>query len=516
MSDSVIRPAGPSPAACAHSVAGGEPDPRRWIGLFAALTAPFLGVLDFFVVNLALPQIGERLHATFAEQQMVIAFYALSYAVFVVTGGRLGDTHGRRRVFLIGLAGFVVASLLCGIAPSPVFLIGARFLQGLAAALAFPQVLALVHVTFPEHERPKALALFGLNVALASIAGQILGGLLVHWNLFDLGWRALFLINLPIGGIALWIAARTLPEARAPKPPTLDMGGVAIVTIGLALLLVPLIEGHAAGWPAWAIAMLAAALPVLIWFVREERRAAAHGRDPLIDLDLFRLPTFRRALAMISMYFFGGGSLFLVLSIYEQKGLCIETLDAALSFTGFAGALLVASLFAMRHVARHRLKFLHGGFALVCAGIAIVVAGLGTTKTGDARLAIMIGLSVYGLGQGCVSPVMFSTALFGVPLRSAGAASGVLATCQQVSAMLGVAVIGLVFSTVLANVSGSSIADAAKSAAGALASHPSPLSYAHAAMWALSVNLASMVFAAVLALRLPRTGGPSAFAQSEP
>ena len=465
------------------------PDPRRWIGLFAALTAPFLGVLDFFVVNLALPQIGEKLGATFAQQESVIAIYALSYAVFVVTGGRLGDTHGRRKVFLLGLAGFVFASLLCGIAPNPWFLIGARFLQGFAAALAFPQVLALVQVTFPEHERPKALAYFGLNVALASIAGQLLGGLLVHWNWFDLGWRVLFLINLPIGGIALWIAARTLPEARASNPPTLDLFGVAIATTGLALLLVPLIEGHQAGWPAWAIVMLIASVPVLWWFFREERRAAAHGKDPLIDLELFRLRTFRRGLAMIAMYFFGGGSLFLILSIYLQRGLGMETLDAALSFTGFAGALLVSSLIASRLVARHRLKFLHGGFALVCAGIAYLVIGLGTTRTGDARAAITIGLAIYALGQGCVSPVMFSTVLCGVPLRSAGAASGVLSTFQQVSSMLGVAVIGLVFSTVLGKQTGAGGAQSA--------------SYAHAATWALSINLASMIAAALLAWRLP-------------
>jgi len=465
------------------------PDPRRWIGLFAALTAPFLGVLDFFVVNLALPQIGEKLGATFAQQESVIAIYALSYAVFVVTGGRLGDTHGRRKVFLLGLAGFVFASLLCGIAPNPWFLIGARFLQGFAAALAFPQVLALVQVTFPEHERPKALAYFGLNVALASIAGQLLGGLLVHWNWFDLGWRVLFLINLPIGGIALWIAARTLPEARASNPPTLDLFGVAIATTGLALLLVPLIEGHQAGWPAWAIVMLIASVPVLWWFFREERRAAAHGKDPLIDLELFRLRTFRRGLAMIAMYFFGGGSLFLILSIYLQRGLGMETLDAALSFTGFAGALLVSSLIASRLVARHRLKFLHGGFALVCAGIAYLVIGLGTTRTGDARAAITIGLAIYALGQGCVSPVMFSTVLSGVPLRSAGAASGVLSTFQQVSSMLGVAVIGLVFSTVLGKQTGAGGAQSA--------------SYAHAATWALSINLASMIAAALLAWRLP-------------
>ncbi|MBL8857692.1 MAG: MFS transporter [Planctomycetes bacterium] len=463
-----------------------EPDPRRWIALFAALTAPFLGVLDFFVVNLALPQIGERLGATFAQQQLVIAFYATSYAVFVVTGGRLGDTYGRRRVFLLGLGGFVGASLLCGIAPNPWSLIAARFAQGFAAALAFPQVLALVHVTFPEYERPKALAYFGLNVALASIAGQMLGGFLVHWNLFDLGWRVLFLINLPIGGVALWIAARTLPEARAPNPPTLDWGGVVIATAALVLFLVPVIEGQQAGWPAWSLVMLIASVPVFAWFVRAERRAKSHGRDPLIDLALFKLKSFRVGLGMIAAYFFGGGSLFLILSIYEQRGLGLDTLQSALTFLGFAVALLFSSLFVSHHVTRYRTLFLHGGFALVCTGMALLVLGLATAPDGDARTLIVIGLSIYGVGQGCVAPIMYSSAISGVPLRSAGAASGVLSTCQQVSAAVGVALIGLIF-------------------AGVLAERIGPEAHAQAAMWALCVNFTSMVVAAVLAWRLPNS-----------
>lgn len=464
-----------------------EPDPRRWIALFAALTAPFLGVLDFFVVNLALPQIHDRLGATFAQQELVIALYGLAYAVFVVTGGRLGDTHGRKRAFQIGLGGFLFASLLCGLSPSPLFLIGARVFQGLAAALAFPQVLALVQVTFPEHERPKALAYFGLTVGLASIAGQVLGGLLIEANPFDLGWRALFLINLPIGGIALWIATRTLREARSPNPPTLDIGGVVIVSIGLALLLVPLVQGHASGWPAWSIVMLAASVPVLCFFVWQERGARARGHDPLVDLSLFELKTFRRGLAMISMYFVGGGSLFFVLSIYEQRGLHRDPMSAAMSFAGFAIAVLLSSIWASRHVGLHREKFLFAGFALVCAGLSTVVVGLATCANGDASVAITIGLTIYGLGQGSVSPVMYSTALSGVPLRSAGAASGVLATCQQTSSSLGVAIIGLVFST------------------GLVDAH-TPEVYARAAAWALSVNVGTMFLAAFLATRLPRSG----------
>jgi EmrB/QacA subfamily drug resistance transporter len=462
-----------------------SPDPRRWVGLFAALAAPFLGVLDFFIVNLALPQIHDRLGATFPQQELVIALYGLAYAVFVVTGGRLGDTHGRKRMFFIGLSGFIVSSVLCGIAPTPWFLLGARLLQGFAASLAFPQVLALVQVNFPEHERPKALAYFGFAVGLASILGQLLGGVLIGLDLFGWGWRTLFLINLPVGTTALWIASRTLREARSPHPPTLDLVGVAFATVALSLLLVPLVEGYEQGWPTWSMVMLAASLPALGVFVLHERSARARGSDPLIDPELFELATFRRGLAMVGSYFIGGSSMFFVLSLYEQKGLGKDAMSAALSFTGFALALLASSITASRLVTWHPRKFLFGGLACVCAGLTIIVSGLAASTDGDARLAVACGLTVYGLGQGCVSPVMYSTVLSGVPLRSAGAASGVLATCQQVASVMGLPIIGLVFMSMLAGETGA-------------------LSYAHAAAWALTVNLTSMIVATSLALRLPR------------
>ena len=462
-----------------------SPDPRRWVGLFSALAAPFLGVLDFFIVNLALPQIHDRLGATFSEQELVIALYGLAYAVFVVTGGRLGDTHGRKRMFFIGLSGFICASVLCGAAPSPWFLLGARFLQGFGASLAFPQVLALVQVNFPEHERPKALAYFGFAVGLASILGQLLGGVLIDLDLFGWGWRTLFFINLPIGGTALWIASRTLREARSPHPPSLDLFGVLLATVALSLFLIPLVEGYERGWPAWSFVMLALSAPALAAFVRHEKLTRKRGADPLIDPTLFELATFRRGLAMIGSYFIGGASMFFVLSMYEQKGLGKTPMAAALTFTGFALALLLSSITASRFVSWHPRKFLFGGFACVCTGLAIIVLGLAATSDGDAREAITCGLTVYGLGQGCVSPVMYSTVLSGVPLRSAGAAAGVLATCQQVAAVMGLPVIGLVLMS-------------------ALSGHVGALAYAHAAAWALTVNLGSMLIATSLALRLPR------------
>jgi hypothetical protein len=243
--------------------------------------------------------------------------------------------------------------------------------------------------------------------------------------------------------------------------------------------------------------MLAASVPVLVWFFREERRAAQHGRDPVIDLDLFRLVSFRRGLAMITAYFFGGSALFLILSLYEQQGLGSTPLDAVKTFIGFAIALLLSSIIATRHVARRRMLFLHVGFGLICVGLAIVVAGLATADRGDARTAIFVGLAVYGLGQGGVSPVMFASAISAVPLRSAGAASGVLSTCTQVSSAVGITLIGLVFSTVLAGGQGA-------------------LTHAHAAMWALSINLASMLGAALLAWRLPKASATSTVIEPGP
>lgn len=480
MAEVSVPSAAPASAPLLHG-----PDPERWLALAAALTAPFLGVVDFFIVNLALPQIREDLGASFAQQELVIAFYGLAYAVFVVTGGRLGDTHGRKRMFLIGLGCFILASLLCGLAPNALFLLAARLFQGFSAALAFPQVLSHIQVTFPEHERPRALAYFGFTVGLASIAGQLLGGHLIELDLFGWGWRTLFLINIPVGAAALFVANRTLRETRTSDPPTLDLAGVGIATLGLVLFLVPLVEGPQQDWPPWLIAMLVASGPVLWLFWRHEMAAAARGRDPLIDPSLFGLRTFRRGLAMIGAYFAGGGSFFLVLSLYEQNGLGMSALQAANSFTPFALALLCSSVVASRHVSSRPGTFLAVGMSCIVVSLAVLVVCLARAADGDAHRAIPVALALYGLGQGMISPVMYATVLSRVPLRSAGAAAGVLSTCQQVSAALGVGVIGLVFSTALADGTG-------------------PAAHARAAAWALSINLATMATAAVLAMRLPR------------
>jgi EmrB/QacA subfamily drug resistance transporter len=460
-------------------------DPRRWIGLVALLSAPFLGVVDFFVVNLAMPAIEQDLGASPAEQELVIAFYALAYSVFVVTGGRLGDTHGRKRVFLCGLSGFTAASILCGVATGPTFLLVGRLLQGTAASLLFPQVLALIQVHFPERERPTALALLGMSLGLASATGQLAGGLFLRWNLLGLGWRALFLINVPVGITALLGVWRLLHESRSENRPRLDLGGVALATAGLASLLVALVRGPEEQWPGWCLALLFLSAPLLWLFYQHERTATRQGRDPLVDLTLFQLPGFRNGLLVIGAYFGGGGFLFLPLSLYLQKGLHLDSFTAALQFLPFACAVLAASLVASRLAQARRALFLIGGMVLVSLGILILVLGLASGNEELTRIALAAGVGAYGFGHGCVSPVIYSAILRGIPTRNAGSAAGVLTTVQQVSSAFGVAGIGLLFFTLLDHRTGGA-------------------AHAQAAAGALCVNFGLMVFAGVLCLRLPR------------
>jgi MFS family permease len=235
-----------------------EGDPRRWLALPVLLTGAFLPILDFNVVNLALPAIRQDLGASSSEVQFVISAYAATYAVFLITGGRLGDLFGRRRLFLLGVAGFTMASVLCGIAWSPAVLVVARILQGLTATAMAPQVLASIRVLFPAAEQGRALGFYGATFGLANVCGQVLGGVLVSSHPFGLAWQAIFLINVPIGLAAFIGGVLFLRDSRAPKAQRLDVGGVALLSLTLGLLVYPLVEGRESGWPVWTVAMLVA------------------------------------------------------------------------------------------------------------------------------------------------------------------------------------------------------------------------------------------------------------------
>jgi MFS family permease len=310
-------------------------DPRRWRALPVILIGSFLSFLDFFIVNIALPSMGADLGATPAQLQFIVAAYGIGFGVFLITGGRLGDIFGRKRVLLFGVAGFTLASTLCGLAPTPAALIAFRFVQAICAATVTPQVLSIIRVEFTAAERPIAIGFYGASMGLASITAQLLGGLLVSLDLFGWSWRLIFLVNIPIGLTAIVLASRMIRESRGISHATLDLVGVALASLGLFLLIYPIVEGREAGWPAWSFAMLAATLPVLIGFVLYERRVIRQGRMPLIALHLFRIGALRLGLVLSVVFFSTAGVFFVVLTIFFQAGL---------GYSPFRAGLIVSTL----------------------------------------------------------------------------------------------------------------------------------------------------------------------------
>src|SRR5690554_426273 len=302
-----------------------------WLSLSVLLLAGFVTIFDLFVVNVAIPSMQAGLDASFSQISFILAGYELAFGVLLITGGRLGDLFGRRRLFVIGIAGFTLASALCGLAPTAGFLIGARVLQGLAAALLFPQVYASIRVNFNGDDSRRAFGLLGMTLGLAAIAGQVLGGWLVHANLFGLGWRSIFLINVPIGLFAI-AAARCIPESRAPQRPALDWTGVALVSAGLTLLLVPLIEGPGQGWPAWSLWSLGMALVLLALFQRQQEQWRTAGRLPLVDMRLLAQSRFALGALLVLLVYSTSSSFFLCFALLMQTGLGLDPFAAGSIF----------------------------------------------------------------------------------------------------------------------------------------------------------------------------------------
>ncbi|MGE8589412.1 MAG: MFS transporter, partial [Alcaligenes sp.] len=289
------------------------------LGLAVLLSGGFITIFDLFVVNVAIPSMQSTLAASFAQINFIIAAYEMAYGVLLIAGSRLGDRHGRRRLFMLGMAGFALASALCGLAPSANSLIGARVLQGVAAAMLFPQVYALIRVSFDGQARRRAFGLMGMTLGLAAIAGQVLGGWIVHADLFGLAWRTIFLINVPIGLLA-WRLARHIPESREPSGAAMDWPGAACVAAGLALLLLALIEGPARHWPLWSVACGVVAVLLLLLFVRMQRGVKARGGAPLLDMGLMTQPRFAVGCLLVMLVFSTASAMFLCYAMLVQTG----------------------------------------------------------------------------------------------------------------------------------------------------------------------------------------------------
>jgi EmrB/QacA subfamily drug resistance transporter len=421
-----------------------ELDPRRWLALASVMTALFMVLLDVSIVNVAIPAIRSNLKANNADIQFVIAGYGLAYAVLLITGGRLGDIFGRKKMFIIGMSGFVIASALCGLAQSAIVLDLSRVLQGGMAAMMYPQVLSVIQVTFPPQERARVFGLVGAVIGIATITGPLAGGLIIRDDITGGSWRWIFLVNLPIGIGALIAATRLITESRAPNATRLDFGGVILSTAGILLLVYPLVEGQVAGWPAWTFICMAISPVMLALFIVYERSLPS-TRFPLVQLSLFRIRSFSVGVAISAIFIAGIPAFFFTFSLMVQVGLGFSALNAGLTTIPWSLASAIASFMSTRVAPRLGKYTIAIGSALLVIGMLGVIGTLHLQGTQVTGWDLIPSFVVSGLGLGTVIAPLLNIILAGVPGRDAGSASGVLTTFQQLGGAIGVAVVGVVF-----------------------------------------------------------------------
>lgn len=426
-------------------------DPHRWWALIVILAATFMALLDSFIVNVAIPVIQTNLHANPSSIQFVLAGYTLAYAVLLIVGSRLGDLFGRKRLFLLGMFGFVVASVLCGIASSVTFLILFRVLQGIMAAAMMPQVLAMIQVHFPEKEKAKALSFYGATIGIATVSGQLIGGYLINQNIFDLGWRSIFLVNVPIGIIALLCGIPFLKESRNPSAKKLDLTGTFLLTISLLALTFPLVQGRETGWPLWSILSLIC-FPIFITiFIVYEHKLLKKGKSPLLPTVLFQDRFFTLGISLILVFYAIASALFFILALTLQQGFGYSAWTSGLTYLPLGIAFFIASLSSPKLIGKFGLSVLMTGSIIMVIGILYtieIVYHFGQHLTWN---ELCPSLFVTGIGQGTCAAPLIGTILSKIHKENIGAASGVLTTTTQLSTALGVCVVGIFYYQTLEN-----------------------------------------------------------------
>lgn len=425
--------------------------PRRWAILVLVLAAECMDLLDGTIVNVAGPTIRTELRASSTALEWIIGGYALAFAVGLITGARLGDRYGRKRMFVLGALGFVATSLLSAFAVSPAMLIGSRLAQGLTAALLIPQGLGIVRDVFSPEDRGAAFGVFGPVIGLSAVLGPIIGGALVDLDAFGSGWRLIFFVNLPLGLVAALGAIRLMPESKAPGADRADWIGTLLAAAAMGLLIYPLIQGQQAGWPAWTYAMMAASATAFSLTVIWSRRQGRRGRPMLIETSVLRHRAYSAGLACITVLFAGMLGTLLTLTLFLQFGEHFSAIRAGLTLAPFAagtaiGAVLATTILVPR-LGRTALQL---ATVLIAGGTwwlyhTISVHGLATSS-----LDLIPSQLVLGIGIGMVVAPLFDFILAAVTDSEVGSASGVVNAMQQLAGAVGVAVFGTVFFSVLA------------------------------------------------------------------
>lgn len=417
----------------------------RWLAVIVLLVASFMDLLDTTIVNVALPAIQEELGASSEQLVWIVSGYVLSFAVLLILGGRLGDRYGRKTVFNIGVLGFTLASIGCAFAQTADGLVISRLVQGAFGAIMIPQVLSIIQVLFKPKERAAVFGLTGAVSGLAAVAGPLLGGLLVSGDAFGLGWRSIFIINVPVGILLLIASFFFIPNSKSEKPVKLDILGVTLITVALTLIIFPLVQGRELGWPVWIWAMLASSPVVFGIFLAVQRRQETSGGLALIPPSLFKNRGFSAGVVTAFLALSSIGAFFLILALYLQTGLGFSAIDAGLATLPFSIGAFLGSGIAVPLAPRI------GKFLIVIGGlfqfvgyflVSRVILDQGDTLVGS---DLLIPMAFAGVGLTLILVPLNDLALAQTDVENAGAASGVLNTFQQVGGAIGVAIISVVF-----------------------------------------------------------------------
>jgi EmrB/QacA subfamily drug resistance transporter len=451
-----------------------HPAARSGPMLVVLLSAWFMAQFDFFVVNVATPSLERELGAGPAALQLVVGGYVFAYAAGMITGGRLGDLYGYRRMFVGGMIAFTVASLLCGVAVDAVQLVIARLVQGLAAAMMVPQVLAVITAVFPAETRGRALGWYGMAGGLGSIAAFVFGGLLLTADVFGLGWRIIFLVNVPIGAVAAVLAVRLLPRVDSGHRARMDPVGAVGIAITLALVLVPLVLGRDEGWPLWMWICMALAIPVGAATMTWQRKLGARGGQPILDMSLFRVSSYVAGVAAIAAFMAYFAGFMFTVTLLLQKGFGLSAFQAGLAFAPMGTLFSITSLLGSRLLVRYGLRIVLLGGTFIVLGQSMLAAHALATGAHAALPWVIASMAVTGTGNGFVLPQLIGVALVRVRPHQAGIGAGILSTAQQFAGAAGVAAIGTVFFVVAG-------------------SHPAVGDHARAMGWAALLDVALML-----------------------
>ena len=417
----------------------------RWVAFGAVITAAVMDLLDSTIAQVAAPTIRRELGGSYAVIEWVTAAYALAMAVGLLTGGRLGDIFGRRRVLLTGIAGFVLASAACAAAQSAGELIAARAAQGLLGAIMLPQVFGLIRDMFEAHEMGKAFGVYGPVMGLSAMLGPIAAGGLISANVLGTGWRMIFLVNVPVGLAALALGARTLPAGVSSAARRLDLPGALLAGAAMFLLVFPLAQGHSLGWPAWLFGMMAASVLVLAGFGWYQVRRQRAGRDPLVEPSVFRHRPYTAGI-VFSVVFTGSlGGIVMIFNVFLQNGLGFTPWHSAVTTAPWAAGAFIGSAIGGIAMARLGRRVLLAGLVVEGAGLAGIYAVLHVAGGGVSTVDLLAPMVIGGIGMGMVFVPLFDIVMAGVRPQEMGSASGVLQTVNSLGMSLGIAGIGAIF-----------------------------------------------------------------------